>query len=112
MDEIIALTNPDENGVAQNDFIIKVMVASTYNTAISYTVKDFNTEHPSGTNAILEASNAGFIKAHFNGLMPNEIAGITYNDIKLELPETKEYRYMFTGNADSFANAVPYTGSI
>ena len=111
-DEIIALTNPDENGMAQNDFIIKVMVADVYNTAISYTIMDFNTEHPSGTNAILEASNAGFIKAHFNGLMPNEIAGITYDNIKLELPETEEYRYLFNGDPDSFANAVPYTSSI
>ena len=112
MDEIIALTNPNENGVAQNDFIIKVMIAGVYNTAVSYTIMDFNTEHPSGTNTILEASDAGFIKAHFNGLKPNEIAGIAYNDIKLELPETEEYRYLFNGDPDSFANAVPYTNSI
>ena len=111
-DEIVKLTNPDENGIAQNDFIIKVMIADVYNTAVSYTIMDFNTEHSSGTNAILEASDAGFIKAHFNGLMPNEIAGITYNDIKLELPETEEYRYLFNGDPDSFANAVPYTNSI
>ena len=112
MDEIIALTNPDEDGIAQNDFIIKVMIEDIYNTAVSYTVKDFNTEHPSGTNATLEASNAGFIKAHFDGLTPNEIAGITYDDIKLELPETEEYRYLFNGDPDSFVNAVPYTESI
>ena len=111
-DEIVKLTNPDENGIAQNDFIIKVMIAGVYNTAVSYTIMDFNTEHPSGTNTILEASDAGFIKAHFNGLMPNEIAGITYSDIKLELPETKEYRYLFNVDPDSFANAVPYTNSI
>ena len=111
-DEIVKLTNPDENGIAQNDFIIKVMIAGIYNTAASYTIMDFNTEHSSGTNTILEASDAGFIKAHFNGLMPNEIAGITYNDIKLELPETEEYRYLFNGDLDSFANAVPYTNSI
>ena len=111
-DEIVKLTNPDENGIAQNDFIIKVMIAGIYNTAASYTIMDFNTEHSSGTNTILEASDAGFIKAHFNGLMPNEIAGITYNDIKLELPETEEYRYLFNVDPDSFANAVPYTNSI
>ena len=110
--EIVKLTNPDENGIAQNDFIIKVMIAGVYNIAVSYTIMDFNTEHPSGTNTILEASDAGFIKAHFNGLMPNEIAGITYSDIKLELPETKEYRYLFNVDPDSFANAVPYTNSI
>ena len=111
-DEIVKLTNPDENGIAQNDFIIKVMIAGIYNTAASYTIMDFNTEHSSGTNTILEASDAGFIKAHFNGLMPNEIAGITYNDIKLELPETEEYRYLFNVDPDSFTNAVPYTNSI
>ena len=88
------------------------MIAGIYNTAASYTIMDFNTEHSSGTNTILEASDAGFIKAHFNGLIPNEIAGITYNDIKLELPETEEYRYLFNGDPDSFANAVPYTESI
>ena len=65
-----------------------------------------------GTNTVLEASNAGFIKAHFDGLIPNEIAGITYDDIKLELPETKEYRYLFNGDPNSFANPVPYTDSI
>ena len=112
VDEIIALTNPDENGVAQNNFIIKVMISDIYNTAVSYTVKDFNTEHPSGTNAILEASNAGFIKAHFDGLTQNEIASITYNNIKIELPETEEYRYIFVADADSFANSVPYVDNI
>ena len=61
---------------------------------------------------VLEASNAGFIKAHFDGLMPNEIAGITYDDIKLELPETEEYKYLFNGDPNSFANAVPYIDSI
>lgn len=112
MDEIVALTNPDESGVTKNDFIIEVMIADAYNTAVSYSIRDFNTEHPSGTNEILELSNAGFIKAHFEGLTQNEIAGITYDDIKLELPETEEYRYVFNTNADSFANAVPYVESI
>ena len=112
IDEITALTNPDKNGIAQNDFIIKVMIAGAYITAESYTIRDFNAEHPSGTNQALEDSNAGFIKAHFDGLTQNEIAGITYDNIQIELPETEEYRYEFTGDVNSFANAVPYVTTI
>lgn len=112
VDEINALLEPQEDGLNKYDFTVKAMVDDAWITAESYTIRDFNTEHPSGTNQVLEDSNAGFIKAHFEGLTQNEIAGITYDDIKVELPDTEEYRYMFTGDADSFANAVPYIDNI
>ena len=112
VDEIIALTNPNENGEPQNDFSIKVMVGDVLKNAESYTVKRFTAEHPSGTNQILEDSDAGFIKAHFEGLTQNEIANIKFDNIKIELQETEEYRYIFTTDENSFANAVSYVENI
>ena len=112
VDEIIALTNPNEDGEPQNDFSIKVMVGDVLKNAESYTVKRFTAEHPSGTNQILEDSDAGFIKAHFEGLTQNEIANIKFDNIKIELQETEEYRYIFTTDENSFANAVSYVENI
>ena len=112
VDEIIALTNPNENGEPQNDFSIKVMVGDVLKNAESYTIKRFTAEHPSGTNQVLEDSDAGFIKAHFEGLTQNEIANIKFDNIKIELQETEEYRYIFTTDENSFANAVSYVENI
>ena len=112
VDEIIALTNPNEDGEPQNDFSIKVMVGDVLKNAESYTVKRFTAEHSSGTNQILEDSDAGFIKAHFEGLTQNEIANIKFDNIKIELQETEEYRYIFTTDENSFANAVSYVENI
>ena len=112
VDEIIALTNPNEDGEPQNDFSIKVMVGDVLKNAESYAVKRFTAEHPSGTNQILEDSDAGFIKAHFEGLTQNEIANIKFDNIKIELQETEEYRYIFTTDENSFANAVSYVENI
>ena len=112
VDEIIALTNPNEDGEPQNDFSIKVMVGDVLKNAESYTVKRFTAEHPSGTNQILEDSDASFIKAHFEGLTQNEIANIKFDNIKIELQETEEYRYIFTTDENSFANAVSYVENI
>lgn len=112
VDEIIALTNPNEDGEPQNDFSIKVMVGDVLKNAESYTVKRFTAEHPSGTNQILEDSDAGFIKAHFEGLTQNEIANIKFDNIKIELQETEEYRYIFTTDENSFANAVSYVENV
>lgn len=109
-EEIFNLLLPDENGIATKAFSIKVLVAEVFEDAESYTILDFNTEHENAheVNAVLSDNNAGFIKAHFEGLTQNEIAGITYDDIAISLPETEEYRYLFTGDEASFANAVPY----
>ena len=112
VDEIIALTNPNEDGEPQNDFSIKVMVRDVLKNAESYTVKRFTAEHPQGTNQVLEDSDAGFIKAHFEGLTQNEIANIKFDNIKIELQETEEYRYIFTTDENSFANAVSYVENI
>ena len=112
VDEIITLTNPNENGEPHNDFSIKVMVGDVLKNAESYTVKRFTAEHSSGTNQILEDSDAGFIKAHFEGLTQNEIANIKFDNIKIELQETEEYRYIFTTDENSFANAVSYVENI
>ena len=112
VDEIITLTNPNEDGEPQNDFSIKVIVGDVLKNAESYTVKRFTAEHPSGTNQILEDSDAGFIKAHFEGLTQNEIANIKFDNIKIELQETEEYRYIFTTDENSFANAVSYVENI
>ena len=63
-------------------------------------------------NAVLSSSNAGFIKAHFDNLTQNEIAGITYDDIRLTFPDNAEYKHVFNVDENSFANAVPYVEEI
>lgn len=107
MDEILALA-PD------NDFKVQAYVADVWETAVSYDVKDFNTEHddPYSVNPTLSDANAGFIKAHFDNFTQNEIAGITIDDIKLVLDGTDEVHYEFVSDPDTFTNAVPYVDVI
>ena len=40
------------------------------------------------------------------------IANIKFDNIKIELQETEEYRYIFTTDENSFANAVSYVENI
>lgn len=96
--------------VATNEFKIQLVIANMLKTATRYSVCDFNTEHENAhdVNPALSDANAGFIKAHFDGLTQNEIAGVTYDDIRVSLLDTDKFRYSFVGNPDSFANAVSY----
>lgn len=111
--ELFELLQP-ENNEATKEYVIKVLVGDTYRNAVSYTIRDFNTEHenPEQVNEILSISEAGFIKAHFDELTQNEIANIKFDDIEISLEETEEYKYEFVGDKDSFANAVIYVEEI
>lgn len=98
--------------VAKEEFNVYLMINDLLVSAISFKVKDFVTEHPTGTNPVLEADNAGFIKAHFDNLTQNEIANITCDDVIIHQKDTEDFRYMFNHDKDSFTNSVPYVESV
>lgn len=97
---------------AKDEFNAYLMINDLLVSAVSFEVKDFVTEHPTGTNPVLEADNAGFIKAHFDNLTQNEIANIAYDDVIIHQKDTEDFRYMFNHNKESFANSVPYVESV
>lgn len=98
--------------VAKEEFNVYLMIKDLLVSAISFEVKDFVTEHPTGTNPVLEADNAGFIKAHFDNLTQNEIANITCDDVIIHQKDTEDFRYIFNHDKDSFTNSVPYVESV
>ena len=98
--------------VAKEEFNVYLMIKDLLVSATSFEVKDFVTEHPIGTNPVLEADNAGFIKAHFDNLTQNEIANITCDDVIIHQKDTEDFRYMFNHDKDSFTNSVPYVESV
>ena len=98
--------------IAKEEFNVYLMINDLLVSATSFGVKDFVTEHPTGTNSVLEADNAGFIKAHFDNLTQNEIANITCDDVIIHQKDTKDFRYMFNHDKDSFTNSVPYVESV
>ena len=98
--------------VAKEEFNVYLMIKDLLVSATSFEVKDFVTEHPTGTNPVLEADNAGFIKAHFDNLTQNEIANITCDDVIIHQKDTEDFRYMFNHDKDSFTNSVPYIESV
>lgn len=98
--------------VAKEEFNVYLMINDLLVSATSFKVKDFVTEHPTGTNPVLEADNAGFIKAHFDNLTQNEIANITCDDVIIHQKDTEDFRYMFNHDKDSFTNSVPYVESV
>ena len=104
----------EETQVSTYDFTVEVKIADAWQTAVSYTIKDYNTEHAGADNinAILSSSNAGFIKAHFDNLTQNDIASITYENITISYKDTEDFRYMFEHHKESFINSVPYEESI
>ncbi len=100
------------NFVTKEEFNVYLMINDLLVSAASFEVKDFVTEHPTGTNPVLEVDNAGFIKAHFDNLTQNEIANITYDDVIIHQKDTEDFRYMFNHDEESFTNSVPYVESI
>ena len=98
--------------VAKEEFNVYLMIKDLLVSATSFVVKDFVTEHPIGTNPVLEADNVGFIKAHFDNLTQNEIANITCDDVIIHQKDTEDFRYMFNHDKDSFTNSVPYVESV
>lgn len=104
------LDNEDGTVTYRKQFGIQIMVGGVLVDCDSYTILSFNEEHenPEEVNAELAAGNAGFIKAHFENLFQNEIAGIKYNSIFISLEKSDKYEYVFTPDKGSFANAVPF----
>ena len=98
--------------VAKEEFNVYLMIKDLLVSATSFVVKDFVTEHPIGTNPVLEADNAGFIKAHFDNLTQNEIANITCDDVIIHQKDTEDFRYTFNHDKDSFTNSVSYVESV
>ena len=98
--------------VAKEEFNVYLMIKDLLVSVTSFEVKDFVTKHPTGTNPVLEADNAGFIKAHFDNLTQNEIAHITCDDVIIHQKDTEDFRYMFNHDKDSFTNSVPYVESV
>ena len=100
------------NFVAKEEFNVYLIIKDLLVSVTSFEVKDFVTEHPIGTNSVLEADNAGFIKAHFDNLTQNEIANITCDDVIIHQKDTEDFRYMFNHDKDSFTNSVSYVESV
>ena len=98
--------------VAKEEFNVYLMIKDLLVSATSFVVKDFVTEHSTGTNPVLETDNAGFIKAHFDNLTQNEIANITCDDVIIHQKDTEDFRYMFNHDKDSFTNSIPYVESV
>ena len=97
---------------SKEGFNVYLTINDMLTPAASFEVKDFSTEHPTGTNPVLEADKAGFIKAHFDNLTQNDIAGITWDSITVYQKDTEDFKYMFNHDEESFTNAVPYVESI
>lgn len=121
-DELIELLGPVDEAATEEEkyarsYVIKVLVDDSYRQAVAYEICNFNDDHPSGTNQWLEDSNAGYIKAHFDDLTQNEIAGITHNDVYVGVDTIVDdngvsYHYHFTSDDGSFVNSVPYEAPV
>lgn len=94
----------------EDEHPIQVLIAEAYLSPEVSSILAFNAEYPDNIDS--ELVDAGFIRLQYNGLTQNEIAGITYDDIKISLAETEEFRYEFIGSPDLFENSVPYEESI
>lgn len=115
-EEIETLLAPNEEGFYTKNFVINVMVADAYVPCTEYSIHDANE-----INDVTPEGNIGYIRAHYEGLTQNEIAGITYDDIMITLEDTEltivlpvedVHEYQFVGDPDMFNNNVPYTQSI
>ncbi len=112
----------DENGNITNDFSVKVLAGGIYNTAKSYQLLNFVDYHSRNDNEWLFDDNAGFIKASFENLTHNAIAGIQYDSVEIHInnrtlisdeeEKPQEYNFVFINSPSSFANAVQYESMI
>lgn len=114
-EEIITLFDRDPG-----TYTIEVLVNHTWETPVSWDVKDFNEEHEAAhdINAWMSDDNAGFLKLHFDGLTQNEISQIIYEDIRIRFTDEVNddgisiKKYTFKPVRDSFANSVPWESEI
>ena len=116
MKDIENLLIPNENGLFTKNFVINVLINDEYVKSLTYSIHDANEE-----NDIVPKGNIGYIKAHFDGLTQNEIAGITYDDIMITTEDTEitivlpiedQHEYKFIGDPDLFNNNVHYVQNL
>ena len=115
-EDIEGLLVPSENGLYSKNFIINVLVADVYVKSSNYSIHD-----ASEIDGVIPEGNIGYIKAHFDGLTQNEIAGIAYNNIMITLENTEVtvvlpiedcHEYEFIGDPELFSNNVPYVQNL
>ena len=115
-EDIRKLLVPNEEGLYTKNFVINVLVSDVYVKSSNYSIHDANEE-----SEVIPEGNIGYIKAHFDGLSQNEIAGITYDDIMITTEDTEvtivlpiedAHEYEFVGDPDLFNNNVSYVQSI
>ena len=115
-EDIRKLLVPNEEGLYTKNFVINVLVSDVYVKSSNYSIHDANEE-----SEVIPEGNIGYIKAHFDGLTQNEIAGITYDDIMITTEDTEvtivlpiedTHEYEFVGDPDLFNNNVSYVQSI
>jgi hypothetical protein len=115
-DEIKALLLPNEEGLFTKSFVINVLIDDVYVKCSNYSIHD-----ASEIDEIVPEGNIGYIKAHFEGLTQNEVAGITYEDIMITVEDTEitivlpiedMHEYEFVGDPNLFNNNVSYVTDI
>lgn len=97
-------------------YVVKLFIDDERHDCVSYSIRDFKEDHAEGTNAWLEADNAGYVKAHFDNLTHNQIASITHENLSVTMDEYTDenrivYHYHFVSQDESFANSVAWVGS-
>ena len=115
-EEIVNLLIPNEEEQLTKSFVISVLIDDVYVKCSSYSIHD-----ASELDEIVPEGNVGYIKAHFDGLTQNEVAGITYDDIVITVEDTEVtvvlpiedmHEYAFVGDPSLFNNNVSYVTNI
>lgn len=114
--DIVNLLVPNEEQLLTKNFVISVLIDDVYVKCSSYSIHD-----ASEIDEIVPEGNIGYIKAHFEGLTQNEVAGITYDDIVITVEDTEVtivlpieemHEYSFVGDPTLFNNNVSYVSNI
>lgn len=114
--DIVNLLVPNEEQLLTKNFVISVLIDDVYVKCSSYSIHD-----ASEIDEIVPEGNIGYIKAHFEELTQNEIAGITYDDIVITVEDTEVtivlpieemHEYSFVGDPTLFNNNVSYVSNI
>lgn len=115
-EEIVNLLVPNEEQMLTKSFVISVLIDDVYVRCESYSIHD-----ASEIDEVVPEGNIGYIKAHFEGLTQNDVAGITYDDIVITVEDTEVtivlpiedmHEYAFVGDPELFNNNVSYVSNI
>lgn len=117
--EIGNLLLPNEEGVCARSFSISVLVSDVYIKSLNYSIHYIDAENEVAPENI--PSEAGYIKAHFDGFTQNEIADIAYDDVVITIEDTETmvglpvedyHSYEFIVDPEFFINNVSYVQDI